>query len=509
MLAFARAQLSEGAINTSKYALASTYDATLMGRHSKALTNPQVAALAEDLDTVLFQPGILQEHEVRDRVPISTRLSVLALARLLDQHKSDFVVNLKHLKSNYVRRGLRRIPGTRDDNGQLIEPALKTEFTDKGDYVPVSSFDINHNTANLNMLIARPVRLVPRGGGEPIEEVAGIKLDKLMLFESYTMVGDGELNVPSLKVRISGRELFDTLKQEGVLEVDGKPAENHDAGTDYILRLDTLPLVPPFEGAIHLDGVFEDLAGIKVLSSILAAHLKEEAEPYTPEQIETLKKYYLSKNLYINFPTTTEYADLQQALAEGSVDSRISYQIDLGNRHILNLGKLMPANKFLDRLYEVHDQSGRKVGKPTFERFLDEGVTVRHKRLSARVKKTAVDAFMRRIFDDFLGLASTGVVRGIFQRVDAADLIRLLQEKHKGQHVSRSDYVAVLSDARRKLDAYAENIYQEKVSPLVFYIGSTGVLPDEMDAKARTAEQLTAKYPDLVLSKDEREGTFF
>jgi Mg-chelatase subunit ChlD len=509
VLAFARTQLSEGAINTSKYALASTYDATLIERHGKALTNLQVAALAQDLDTVLFQPGILQEHEVLDHVPVNPRISVLALAGLLARHKNDFVVNLEHLKSNYVRRGLRRVQGTRDENGKLIEPALKTEFTDKGDYAAVSSFDINRNTANLNMLITRPVQLVPRNGGKPIKEVAGIKLDKLMTFNNYTMIGDGELNVPNLKIRLSSREFFDMLKKEGVLEMDGRPAEKYDAKTDYTLRLDMLPLVPPFEGAIDLEGVFEDLADIKVLSSILAAHLKEEAELYTSEQVEALKKHYLSKNLYINFPTTTEYTDLQQALAEGSVDSRVSYKIDIGNRHIVNLGKLMSANKFLDRLYEIHDKNGQKIDKPTFEEFLDGDVTVRHKQLSARTKITAVDEFMRRVFDDFLGLTSNGVVSGILKRVGVTDLLKVLQEKHKGKKVSRADYVAALSDARRKLDAYAEDIYQEKVSPLVFYIGSTGVLPDEMDTKALTAEQLTAKYPDLALSKDEQEGMFF
>ena len=357
VLAFARTQLSEGDINTAKYALASTYDATLIERHGKALTNLQVAAMAQDLDTVLFQPGILQEHDVLDHVPVNTRISVLALAHLLGQHRNDFTVNLEHLKSNYVRRGLRRVQGTRDDSGKLIEPSLKTEFSDKGDYAPVSSFDINRNTANLNMLIARPVQLVPRSGGKPIKEVAGIKLDKLMTFNNYTMIGDGELNVPTLKIRIGSRELFDTLKKEGVLETeDGQPAAKYDAKTDYTLRLDTLPLVPPFEGAIDLDGVFEDLAEMKVLSSILAAHLKEVSEEYTPEQLEELKRHYLSKSLYLNFPTTTEYTDLQQALAEGSVDTRVSYKIDIGNRRIINLSKLMSANKFLDRLYEVHRQ---------------------------------------------------------------------------------------------------------------------------------------------------------
>src|SRR5262249_58951336 len=96
--------------------------------------------------------------------------------------------------------------------------------------------------------------------------------------------------------------------------------------TDYILRLDRLPLVPPITGAVSLDGVFNDLAEVKVLSSILAAHLKEEAAELTPEQVEELKKHYLSKSLYINFPTTTEYTDLKEALNNGSVDIRVSYK---------------------------------------------------------------------------------------------------------------------------------------------------------------------------------------
>ncbi len=525
VLAFARSQLSEGAINTSKYALASSFDATLIQRHGKALTNPQLAAMAQDLDTVLFQPGILQEHEVHDRVPVSTRISVLALIHLLDQHKNEFTVNLDHLKANYVPRSVRRIQGTRDEHGNLVEPSLKAEFSDKGDYAPVSSFDISHNTVNLNMLITRPVQLIPRSGGEPIQQVAGIQLDKLMSFNNYTLIGDGELNIPALKIRIGSRALFDILKKEKVLETDdGRPAAKHNAKIDYTLRLDTLPLVPPIGSADELDGVFEDLAdmkafdldgvfeelaGMKVLASIIAAHLKGKAEKFTPEQVEELKRHYLSENLNLNFPTTTEYTDLQQALTEGSVDTRVSYKIDLGNHRILNLNKLMPANEFLDRHYEVLDKNGQKIDKPTFEIFLDGEVTMRYKQLSARTRITAVDEFMRRIFDDFFGLTNNGIVSGILKRVGALELVKALQEKHQGMNVPRADYVAALSDARRKLDAASEEIYQRKVSPLVFFIGSTGVLPDELDAKAQTAKQLKAMYPDLAISKDEQDGMFF
>ena len=61
----------------------------------------------------------------------------------------------------------------------------------------------------------------------------------------------------------------------------------------------------------------------------------------------------------------------------------------------------------------------------------------------------------------------------------------------------------------RRVEARQEEVFRDKLSQLVFYVGATGLLPDEMDAKALTADQLGQKYPDLALSKDEKEGTFF
>lgn len=359
VLAFARAELSNGNLNTAKYAVASTFDATLLNQHARALTNLQVAALALDLDAVLFQPAILQEHDVRTEVPVNTRIPLLTLVGILGEHRDGFLVNMKKLQQDYVRRGLKRIQGSRDENGNLVKPWLKTENVDDSDYAKVSSFDINRNTANLNMLVPRRVRLVTVEGGKPINEVAGIPLTDLTTFNNYTLVGDGELNVKSLAIRVNQKPLYDKLAEAGVLELDGKPAAKFDPKAEYTLKLDDLPLVPPFTGKVELDGLFEQLAELKVLSSILGAYLKEESATFTPEQVEELKKHYLSKSLFINFPTTTEYTDLEQALADGSVDTRVSYKVDLGNRTILSVGKLHSANKFLERLYEMVDARQR------------------------------------------------------------------------------------------------------------------------------------------------------
>jgi hypothetical protein len=510
VFAFAKANLAEGNLNTAKYALGSTFDATLVGAHAKALTNNQVAAFAQDLDTlVLFNPGQLSEHTILTEVPVNKKIPFLELVNILDANRANFVLNRQSLQDVYVRRGLKRVQGTRAENGELVEPTLKTEFVNEDKYLPISSFDINRNTATMNMMLTRKVRLLPAAGGKPITEVAGIKLDNLSTFNNYTLVGDGELTVPYLKIKISEKSLFEKLANEGVLEVDGQPAAKFDKEQEYTLRLDQLPIVPPFEGAVDLTGVFDELARLKVLSSLCGAHLKEEAADLTPEQVEELKKHYLSKSLFLNFPTTTPYKKLEDALAEGSVDTRTSYKIDTGNKHILNLSKLHSANKFLDRMYEVAGPDGKPVEKPAFEDVLDGNVTYKHKQLSAKTKVTKVDDFMKNLFDDFLGLRASGAAVKVLESVGADKLAAVVKDRAKGKQPTRKTFVEALADAKKKLEARSEELFTKKLSPLVFYVGATGLLPDEIDAKAQSADALAQKYPDLAFSKDEKEGTFF
>jgi Mg-chelatase subunit ChlD len=509
VFAFARAHLAEGDLNTAKYALASTFDTTLSERHGHALTNSEIADMTQDLDDVLMHPEHLQKHDLLEHPRPHYRISALELIRLLDQHKNGFRVNIKDLDRKYVRRGLRRVPGSRDESGRLIPPWLKTELVEDMAFVPVQSFDLDRNKATLNMLIAQAVRLVKVSEGSPIVEVAGIRLEGLQSFSNYSLISDGEVNARGLLIQISEPHLFERLKAEGVLELDGEPANRFNPRSSYTVRFDNLPLVPPFEQEVNLDGLFDDLAEKKLLSSILAAHLKEEPLLRTPEQIEQLKRYYLSKNLFLNFPTTTEYTNLQEALQDGSVDIHVSYRVDIGTRRVLNLRKLRSANAFLERLYDVYDGANQRVENPKLENALDAGRKYVPKPPTSRTKVTPVDAFAKRIFDDFLGLENNGSVAVVLAKVGAQRLIDLLAQKRLGQHVDRTDLIGAMADAQDRLDDDVERLFRDRISPLVFYVGSTGLLPDEMQTPAQTAGQLSAEYPELEFANDELDGLFF
>lgn len=506
--AFARANLAEGNLNTAKYAIASTFDTTLTERHAKALTNAQIADFAQDIDIALFYPTVLREHKISDRVKVNDKISLLELIKILEQHRSSIIINIKHLQENYQRKGIKRIKGSRDENGNLVKPWLTTEYTDNCDYVGMGSFDINRNTATINMLITRKTKLIKIEDKTPIIEVAGLLVNELITFNNYTVVSDGELNIKSLQVKISSKKAFELLKQTGVLE-SNVPVEKFDFRAEYTIKLDNLPLVPFDAHYSSIDGLFYQLAEIKVLSSIISAHLKEESDVFLPEQLSELKNHYLSKSLYLNFPTTNEYTDIKEALANGTVDSRVSYKIDIGSKDILNLGKLHTANKFLDRMYQVYDtETGEIFEKPSFDIALNPNIAFRHKQISSRTKITKVDDFMKPIFDDFLGLEDNGIITAILSTVGADNLVRVLQDKWNNQF-TKEEMVTALTAANIKLDEYAERIYRDKICPLVFYIGSTGLLPDEMDASSVTADELAAKYGNLQFSRDEQEGTFF
>ena len=428
---------------------------------------------------------------------LNHQISLLELIQILSAYRQNIILNLHKLKEDYYRTGIKRVRGVRDINGDLITPWLQTEDVYAGDFVQMGVFAINRNTATINMLIRRKVKLVKSEDNTHIIEVAGLLAHDLDNFNNYTIVKDGKVHVSALNIKISNKKVFDLLQAKGVIIAD-----KFDFNSEYIIQLDTLPLVPVNIKFASIDGLFTQLAEIKVVMSILSAYLRHQSDVFVSNQVEELKQHYLSKNLYLNFPKTQEYPD--------TIDSHISYKIEFGNQDILNLSKLYAANQFLARRYEVYDkETGEIFPKPTLEMGLNQNIAFRQKALSARMKLTKVDDLMKPIFYDFLGININGKVGEILNKVGDHRLALLLYAQHAGKSVNGEDLITAMTTAYQKLAAYVEQTYQENISPMVFYIGVTGLLPNKISAKAMTADELAAKYPHLQFSKHEQAGTFF
>jgi len=420
---------------------------------------------------------------------------------ILGKYARDIEVDLAVLRRDYKRRGVRRIPGVRNADGTVTPPTHR--LVARTEWARVSSFDMNRNNATVNMLTTRAADLVDADGAV-IEDVAGIHLD-LKTYNNYTVVGDGELNLDVLPLRISNKRLHRELVDAGAL-----PAGAFDPKATYEVRLVGRPLVA-YDATFAADvlaGAFDTIARLKTLASILTASLKEKSDAYTDDQVAALKTCYLSKALYFSPPTTTEYADLQTALSEGSVDTRISYNVDFGTPKMLSTGDLYSANEFLARHFTVN-RNGVDEKKPKFDMRWDDGVRYGYKALSARTKLNACDDLQKPIFEDFLGLKPTGAVTGILTTAGYdPDQISAFYAAVAGT-VPADQAVEVFTDALRAVNAAIEDAY-EAVAPVVFYIGATGLLPDEFGApKAMSADDARAAFPDLSIGKGEADGTFF
>jgi hypothetical protein len=500
--AYARCQLAEGNLNAAKYALISTRNSTLIDKHAKALTNEELAAFCTDIDICLF--GNPTGHSYTTSYGMDTsKASVLLLVGTMSQYARNLQVDLTDLYTHYQKRGVKRIPGKRLDDGTVEKPWLKTAYKAETDFAQVQAFELNRNNATVNMRVIRPVDLVNAEDGTVITDVAGVKVDSLANFNNYTIVGDGSLNLSQMNVRIDSKKAFRALATIGAVEGDFDPA------VTYTIDFTGRPLVDYVQSfnPDALNGVFPELAGLKVLESIFGAMVKGTSEHYTSDQIAELKRHYLSPALYISFPTTTEYADLQAALANGSVDTRLSYKVDIGDTDVLSLGKLHSANKFIDRMFTI-EVNGEKQKKANWSLLWESGAQVDYKVLSARTKLTAVDDLMKPIYEDFLALDDNGKVREILTFAgcpELADGIRLWAEGKQGQ----DDTVEVFTEAKRAVSNRIEALFNAKIRPLVFYIGSTGLVPDEFGAKALPADALTDRHPLIKLAKAEQDGTFF
>lgn len=235
--AYSRSMIAEGYINSAKYAMVSTQNVPLLETHAKALTNSELANFAAGLEDAIFN-GAQTKGNFQDTYGLDvTQASVLDICGVLGANAFALQVDMKHLSKNYVRRGIKRIPGSRAEDGTVTLPEVTTIFKDDGAMATVGGFETNRNNATINMMVIRDVYLAKASDNAVIADVAGVKLNDLKSFNNYTIVGDGTLNVAELKLRINNKKSFKALADIGAVTGDFDPKQ------DYIIKFEGRPMV--------------------------------------------------------------------------------------------------------------------------------------------------------------------------------------------------------------------------------------------------------------------------
>ncbi len=498
IFAYCRTQISEGNLNIAKYAMVATRCGELLASHAKALVSSDVAAFAAAVEGYLFDLTSYKPTETYGLT--STGPSLLTVFSVLQKHHSSLSVNVKKMSASYKRRGIKKIPGTRQKDGSIQVPTVESRLRDPDGWASVGKFELNRNTATANMLLAQPIDLYSTGTNNRIASVSGVNLD-LTNFNSYTLVGDGQLNLPALPMRTTDKRCFKDLKDIGLVSGEYTP------GAEFDLDLSKLPLVDydmNYNSGID-KGTLQDLAKMTVLSKILSELVKGESTSLTTQQVAELKAHHLSASLNFSPPTTNEYSDLADAMATGKVDTRLSYKINVGVPELTSVSKLKSGNEYLQRRFTL-GVAGKAVEKATVGQLLTPKAKWDIKKLSSKTVLDAVDTLSYPIYEGVLGLGGGADVKTVLKVAGVTDPDTFLKTLHGGD---KDAIVAAATDANIQVNKAIEGIY-DRVRPLAFYVGATGLVPDSLNAKSMTAEQFATAYPNAKLSKDEtEEGTFF
>lgn len=493
VLALSKGLLAEGNLNRAKYALFSSCRPLLTKAHVRAITSEQIAAMSKELELHLFEnPATM--FEVAPPKSLGDGITALKLISILEKHLGKIKVNVTDLSKSYARRGVKRIDGERDENGKVTTPWLKTEYVDNSDFANIASFDINRTAPSIQLKVVRDSKLVKVADGSQITNVAGVQIPPIKSFNNYTIVGDGTLTIPRLILRVSDPAAVAEIATTGIAKTD--------QNGDLILDLSQIPVTSyDLTGDISgLNATYEKVLRAKVLSKIMSALTKTESTQYTSEQLAELKKHYLTSSMNVSMPSINEYTDIKQALADGIIDTRVAYNVEIGNTDILSADQLESANKFLAKMYEAFNPATGEVieDDPNMSMY-GKGVSFRHKKLSAKTKITKAVTLQKGIYDDFLGLVNSGEATTILKEAGFKGTINDL----------KAGGLASYESAAKMLEDYVDSLYRNEIIPLTFYVGSVGVLPDGIEAKAETADDIQKRYPDLKIGKDEKTATFF
>lgn len=497
--ALARTKLAEGKLNVAKYTLMATRNKSLIERHAKALTAEQLTNFALDLEGCLYDNAV---PELQENYGLGAeRMAVVDLCRLLDAHRGGFTVDLKAML--YKRRGIKKLQGqwSKDEGATTFVPAAYDAVPDDiATAVRVSAFELNNQNATINMRVARFARLVDSDRKE-VAAVAGVPLQgRLKLYRNYTLVGDGNVNVDYLPINIADKVLHAKLVAGGVL-----PDEPYDFRKSYMLPLGELPVVA-FNQNFDIDAdVILKLVGLRALRSLFASFAPEakgDTGPWSAEQLEDLKQHYLTPGLSFQPPTTNPYRDLEGALRDGSVDARVNYEVAVGTPAVLSLADMPSANEFFARRYQLRDSAGECLKKPKVVDLVCDAYAVELKD-TKRQKPNGFDNLLFPIYQGFLGMGDKAAYEEVlsFAGINKADRAKLC----KG---ARNLTAASLVAALEKLEVATEKLYAEHIRPLAFYIGSSGLTPDNWEGKVQmlTEEQLVSIFPSL---KPKKEATYF
>lgn len=521
--ALSAALLAKGQIRAAKEALCATQDHTYQ-THWRALSRTDIEAFYTDMMAAVMGDPV-NRPRTNDYGVLASGPVLVDLFDVLAQHKKDIQIDVPALVWDYRLRSVRRISGSRDEQGNLVMPPVAFDAVDEGLWTRISGVQLSNANATMNLRVVRKgrLRLLDGVANSNVEEaqvdghwticsVAGIPLaDRLFVYRNYTIVSDGSVHAKKLRIKVGSKAAWRDLERIGA--VTGTYDHTQSVQQLYLGECPVVDFRRPVQVAGLSAAVRLMLMG-KMVSSIFRAMSSGTSSRFSDQQISALASVCVTPGLNVSMPTTTPYTDKDQALAEGIIDVEVGTKVELGLHDVLP-SQLPSANDFLARHFTVV-RGGVEVKGPKFIDVLEPDAVVVKKELSSRSKPAVTDAMFLPLFEDLFG-ASNGAYEAFFGLGqigvdDAGQLQRFLPSistNARTRLLDKDARVELVEKLKEKVDEALEGVLASQIRPLVFWVGATGALPEGAEAPPLSAEQAKEKSPSLKVSKKLEDATFY
>ncbi len=469
--ALALAYLSLGSIRTAKEILFASGNKTLWAEHQSAMTPSSLANMITDLQKWVIS-GNNDPYEMGRNTRPQHNLFDLANAVNALPPKS-IGIDLDAFMKGYRRRSIKKISGTRQEDGTITPPLAKT-VPREGSRTYVRGISFNTADASVQVETERAVWVQRLSDNKVFQEVEFVSLDGLRDYRSFTLVSSGERNVEILPIEVYTKDAWAAISPF-ILPSEARefsPGQKAKISLKrFRMEAEEYPDLETLGNIIH--SRFVATAEAKIYS---AMQDKEAASAYTAEQVAALKELHLSPALYFSAPSTVHYTDKDEAVRLGQIDSFTRYKINFGEVGILSTEEFRSGNAFVQRRYSVTDASGAKLDKPTLPGYLKgDKYTVKP---PGKAKDTQADILMAGVADEVL---------------------------LSGDRLNNDEITKRLKKAKMVVEAC-----NEKLQGLVMEIGCTGLVPRDLENSMTRYEPdaFEAKF-GVKLGKAEKEGMFW
>ncbi len=501
----ARAMLDHGDVSRAKeFVIGSA--ASDARKFWRALTSAEQRDLTAAIDTVLFGDGPVSLDSTLSVIPPGA--SILDVFAVMEEFKPGTIqVHLPSLKSAYQRRTVPRVAGSIAADG-TITPFRYSLEGDGSEWANVTGIVLSRTSPNASLQTTISAFLKDEQTGEGVDKIGPVDLSgKLKMIRAYTIVGDGSVLTDKARFKVNDRRAREALTALGLqvnpetweveVEFSKMAVASKDPG-------DCLPSLTDLNRMLSASALAKLLAAVKP---------EGESAEFDADTVAKLKEFGLTPAMNFSPPTTTPYVDRKKALADGTIDVRIGYEVFVGTPAMPQCMKdLYGGNEFLKRRFEAK-LGGAEVAKEFMSgALLLDGAVFAPKALTARTKLNEADDAAYKVNCGALGVSEPGAEAALLDaltfaygdKVQAKAAADKIAECRTGK-LDRATAIGEIDSIRRRIEGAISRFWTAHISPVVMYTGGTGSVPASIQAKSIDAASINGSLSKAM--KD--EGVFF